>query len=173
MKNFFFVFVFFIAANVVFPQKNDTLVVSSWGNGADREVKVILENGSYRILKYFADGSLQCEVNYNLKGQLDGPEKCWFESGKPKQEGYWSNGINTGAVILWYSSGQKSFEGWYLENGTPHGSWKGWYENGQIQYEQGFSEGLKNGKLVTYNKDGGVELIQYFEKGTQLKEQGR
>lgn len=155
----------------VFSQQTDSLVLNKWENGFPKEVKILMADSSWRIQKYFFSQKLQCIINYDREGRLHGPEKCWYETGSIKQESYWQNGINYGTSILWYPSGQKSFEGGYLENGSPHGAWKGWYENGQVRYEQYYSNGTKTGKWINYKKSGGVDLIQYYENGNLVKEE--
>lgn len=171
MKPFIFVFVLSVLSKGLFSQQPDSLVLNKWDNGFPKEVRIGLTDKACRIQKYYSSGRLQSVINYNGTAKLDGAEKSWYESGVQKMEGYWKNGVNSGMMTLWYPSGQKSFEGKYLENGVPDGAWKGWYENGQIQYEQYYSNGLKTGKWISYKKDGGAGTVQYYENGLLVKEE--
>lgn len=168
------IFVFIIASvffHNLFSQSPDTIIISRWNNKFPKEVKIILDDQSYQMRKYYFSGGVQCEINYDSAARLNGPERCWFESGTKKSENYWHHGVNTRTSTYWYPNGQKSFEAKYSENGAPDGAWKGWYENGQIQYEQSFINGVKEKKWITYRKDGGVESIQHYENGIMLREE--
>lgn len=171
MRILFLQFFILLLCKGLFSQQADSLILSHWDNGVSREIKIIRSDSSYRMLKFFSSGKLQCEIHHNKAGQLNGTEKCYFENGTVKQETHWKNGINYGKFFINYPSGQKTFEGSYLEDGSPHGLWKGWYQNGQIQYEQSFSHGMKHGKWANYRKDGSLELLQYFENGLLIKEE--
>lgn len=171
MRLFGFYILFFLIQSDLHSQLSDSLVISRWSNGLPKEVKLYFKDSSFAIIKKFSSGKIQCEIQYEKSGKLNGFEKCFYENGQIKLHGQWVNGVNVGDMNLWYSSGQKSFESRYLENGKPHGLWKGWYENGQIQYEQNYSNGIKTGKWINYKKDGGVESIFIYENGILLKEE--
>ncbi len=172
MKKIFSCFLLLLFSSLLsFAQTTDSIVVSRWDNHIPKEVKKVLKDSSYEMIKYFSSGNIYSEVYYNKSGKLNGSEKIRYENGALKQESYWKNGATVGKSTMWYISRQKSFECFYSENGAPDGIWKGWYENGQIQYEQNYVNGAKHGKWISYKKDGGAISIQYYEMGILVKEE--
>ncbi|WP_245585073.1 toxin-antitoxin system YwqK family antitoxin [Psychroserpens burtonensis] len=114
-------------------------------------------HGLYK--KWFPDGTLSFEANYN-NGLQEGTAKSWWKDGKLRSEANYNNGIVNGIQLQWYKSGNL-FKQMTIVNGKEEGLQKAWRDNGKIynNYEAKNERifGLKRASLCFQLED---EIVQ-------------
>lgn len=162
MKLYFFVFFFAVTLpEALFSQ--DTLVKyfdKDWNEISNKEIAVyyrsafVDSNKTWFVNDYFMSKQIQMSGTYKSKKLKirHGYFTYYYENGKIKSEGKYSNDNQEGNWIYYYDNGEKAAEGKYFNN-KKGGIWNYWYTSGQLNY------------VETYIKRGIVSVIGYFENG--------
>lgn len=69
-----------------------------------------------------------------------------------------------GVMVIWYSNGQKQFEG-NTREGTPQGHFTQWYENGQKAHEGHYQDGEQQGLWTQWDESGRKTREIRYEAG--------
>ncbi len=128
----------------------------------------------------------------NTPGDIGSYYKEYYQTGKPKAEGWIKNGIRTGYWKFYHKNGKLSEKGhyknnlrvkyWYFyaENGIPSkeghyrngkkANWWLFYDNkGKLDYKCQLSNGIKNGYCLQYNY-GDIASASKYKNGKKLKD---
>lgn len=81
-------------------------------------------------IRYYPNGVIQTEGQYNSLNQKEGKWSSYFENGKKWLVENYTEDIKNGKIIEWYRSGDKMYEGYY-KNGIIDGNWTLWDEKGK------------------------------------------
>ncbi len=99
--------------------------------------------------KFIADihsnGSLQYLERRNEAGSPDGLSEAWRENGKKWYEQTWKDGKRHGLEIKRYPNNKK-------------------------EEETDWVDGKLHGKKTVYNLDGSILIVEYYNKGIEVKE---
>ena len=116
---------------------------------------------------FFQSGQKHVQGEYQ-KGQSHGTWTAWNETGGKTSETEFRNGNKHGKEILYHDNGQKKVQAEY-ERGKPHGRMIMWYENGQKEAEGEWRNGRPLGEPTFWNKEGHklseVEYKDYVARG--------
>ena len=55
-------------------------------------------------------------------------------------------------------------------NGEKNGKWVEFFPDGKIKWEGKYYHGILNGNIKTFNKNGGIESLEYYENGDIIEE---
>lgn len=98
----------------------------------------------------------------------------WYDSGQKQYDGYFLNGTKTGKSIDWYENGQKCTEGDYSV-GKKVGKWTSWHANGHKCYEREYIDNKLNENLIDMNHIIGEKKTgkwtSYYENGQAESEE--
>lgn len=100
---------------------------------------------------YHPSGSRAQQVQF-LHNTMTGMYLAWYEDGRVRLRGEYSQGQRVGRWLSVHRNGQKRSEGSYLA-GEPHGQWRYYYNTGQLSAEEELNHGQSVG-LRFYNPDG-------------------
>ncbi|TBN15424.1 hypothetical protein EYD46_09805 [Hyunsoonleella pacifica] len=110
--------------------------------------------------KWFANGKLQKESNYN-ENRLDDTMKVWWDNGVLASESQFVNGLKQGEQKRWFSTGQIARKTHY-NKGQEEGLQQAWLKNGEIyiNYEakNGRTFGLRKAKLCYELEDEKINM---------------
>ena len=88
------------------------------------------------------DGQLAYKGYYKEDKKV-GQHKRWYNNGQLEREENFNNqGELNGLLSSWSENGQINFERYY-KNGEREGVWKEWYENGQLKSETVYKDGYR------------------------------
>ncbi len=145
----------------------------------DGEMKRYYSNGNLESVSYYNKGLLNGQaLTYNREGvltaeenytndTLDGVVNKYYSDGKPQMTGAYKNGKYQGAWIYYDVYGNVVGSANYKE-GT--GLLKGWWPNGNIKREVNYKNNQKNGAEKSFDSDGKLIEILWFENGIQKQE---
>lgn len=107
-------------------------------NGNVESKAVYKNNINIKLMSYYENGSLHCDLNTDQNGLLEGKQTCYFESGQISELWNYCSGIYCGLQQKFYSDGSIYKKG-VITNG--------------------------NGQLVYYNVDQTILKIEKYSKG--------
>ena len=98
--------------------------------------------------RYYDSGNKESETDCRY-GLRNGKKFCWYESGNKQYEGDFIDG-DIKKSISWYENGNKSEEIEYNNSYMVNGKSISYYENGNKRYETEYINNIKNGKSIEY-----------------------
>lgn len=115
---------------------------------------------------YNDEGLILSEGIIDEAGQRNGKWKDFFENGKVKAEGQYTDNRRSG---LWkfYNSNERIEQTGSYNNGRPDGIWKWYYENGSLLREEEYYQGQRDGMYVEYSETGEIIAQGQFTDGEQ------
>lgn len=97
---------------------------------------------------YYAGGKLAEQYTYrNDKRYNDGDTKSFYEDGRPKKSGHFTDGLMDGKFLAWYPNGQLRYEENYV-NDIPQGRFLAYSEDGQLTTDDTYADG----QLIEHKK---------------------
>lgn len=123
------------------------------------------QNKLIELSTYNPEGFKTSFVAYDDKGQKQGADTFYYNSGKVKEVNYYADGALTGVVTGYYSNGTKQYEVNYT-NDKKNGLTRNYYVNGAIQSEGWYVDGQLNGDWIDYNEKGNITF-----RGTYLNDE--
>ncbi len=168
MKTSLFFIGFFFSVIFTFAQ---TKAIKSY---YDTEKKQIREE--YRVndkdstvleglYKTFYQNGKPKTVGFYTNNQATDYWEYFYQNGNLKMEGLINNFINEGHWIYYYENGHKSHEG-NMEKGKKNGYWRYYYEDGKIKTEGIIKENKNDGDWKYYYDDGGLKATANYANGT-------
>jgi len=143
------------------------------------EMKRYYSNGTLESVSYYKNGLLNGEaLTYSREGVLVGEENYtndtlngavnkYYADGKPQMTGSYKNGKYQGAWIYYDVYGNVVGSANYNEGS---GVLKGWWPNGNIKREVHYKDNLKNGAERSFDSEGNLIDVLYFENGVQKQD---
>lgn len=117
-------------------------------------------DGLYKV--YYQNGRLKT-VGYYTNNQATDYWEYFYQNGNLKSEGLINNYFQEGYWIYYYENGQKSAEG-KMEKGKKHGFWRNYYEDGTLKSEGLMARGALDGDWKYYYQDGTLKGRARFKK---------
>ncbi len=118
-------------------------------------------NGPY--YSYFQSGSPRIE-GYYIEGMPDSLWIYFYENGNKKSSGFFSGAKQMGLWDYFYESGALKASG-MLAAGQKSGYWSNYFENGNEKSSGGYFKDLKEGIWNYFFEDGTVKAQAYYEAG--------
>ena len=87
-----------------------------------------------------------------------------YESGKPKFQIGYANGIQHGITTIWWENGKPHTQQTF-QQGKQEGKSLFWFESGMKKSESEYKEGLQEGWTVFWYKSGRKRSAQFWNKG--------
>lgn len=143
----------------------------------DGEMKRYYSNGNLESVSYYKNGLLNGQaLTYNREGvlvaeenyvndTLDGPVNKYYSDGKPQMTGSYKNGLFHGVWVYYDVYGNVVGSANYNE-GT--GLLKAWWPNGNIKREVNYKNNQKNGAEKSFDSEGKLIEVLYFENGVKI-----
>lgn len=127
-----------------------------------------MEHGLWRY--WDRQGNLEEERNY-VKGVLHGEVILYYSNGKPKQKGYFKEGLQDSLFVKWHQNGVIEQQGYY-KNDRAIGDWKYFYANGYHMMEEKVEDSVayvlnfwKQDSTQTLTDGNGRTFIYYQSTG--------
>lgn len=108
---------------------------------------------------FFQEGIIVGRGITTEAGLREGPWKEYYEDGKLRAEGQYTQGRRTGMWKFYFRSGALEQEGRFNSRGRHEGEWKWYYESGKLLREETYLDGQPDGMMVEYDEAGEV-LVQ-------------
>jgi uncharacterized protein len=119
-------------------------------------------DGIYK--NYYQNGKIKT-VGFYTNNQATDYWEYFYQNGNLKMEGLILNFFNEGHWIYYFENGNKSSEG-KMEKGKKNGYWKYYYENGSAKSEGEVSDGKLNGEWLYYYEDATFKAKANYKFGT-------
>jgi len=158
----------FFSATVAFAQ---TKAIKSYYDADKKQLKeeyrvndkdsTILEG----LYKTFYQNGKPKTVGFYTNNQATDYWEYFYQNGNLKMEGLINNFINEGHWIYYYENGHKSHEG-KMEKGKKNGYWRYYFEDGKIKTEGYFKENKNDGAWKYFYDDGTLKAISTYTYGT-------
>lgn len=136
--------------------ENDKLKLAKY---FDKSAKLIStstrQNKLIELAIHNPEGFKTSVVTYNDKGQKQGANTFYYNSGQVKEISYYSDGELNGITTGYYSNGAKRYEVTYV-NDKKNGLTRNYYINGAIESEGWYADGQLNGDWIEYNEKGNI-----------------
>ena len=113
---------------------------------------------------YNDNGLLLSEGIVDESGNFNGKWKDYYETGKVKAEGQYTDSRRTGQWKF-YDENDKVEQIGYFNNGRPDGIWKWYYDNGAILREEEYFQGLRDGSYTEYSRSGEIIAQGMYSDG--------
>jgi len=110
------------------------------------------ENGEVEKSFIFRNGTLIGEGIFTDSGHKQGNWKEYFNDGKIKAIGSYTDNLREGLWKYYYKNGQLEEIGKYVA-GVPDSNWIWYHKNGKILRKEVFYNGLADGMLTEYDND--------------------
>jgi len=104
---------------------------------------------------YNDNGLLLSEGIVNESGYYNGRWKDYYQDGKVRAEGNYSESRRTGIWKFYNSAGRMEQTGSF-NNGRPDGLWRWYYENGNPLREEEYFQGRRDGLCTEYSPSGEI-----------------
>ncbi len=104
--------------------------------------------------EYYANGNVEIEYTL-LDGEIHGEFKVYYNDGKFKRIGHYSNGVENGLFKEYYKNGNIEKE-YSMLKGKLNGIFKTYYSNGQLSRTGSYSNELENGLFKEYDENGNI-----------------
>ncbi|MNX34802.1 MORN repeat variant [compost metagenome] len=116
------------------------------------------------ITKY-ENGKTKTESFIN-KNTLDSIYKEYYQNGNLKTEGFYKDcEYKTNRKGIYIAGCGVGKEKDTIQVGKKHGIWKNYYENGTLSYTANYHCNIMQGNNFSYNKDGKLETIEFYNEG--------
>src|SRR5690554_1283386 len=151
------------------------VVEYKWSNGKTKAKGALIQRGVEDGKWEFFDkaGVLQQVVTYDF-GELNGPFKNYYESGRIKEKGYFFKAKRDSSFTTYYANGNVELKGYYI-NGYKDSIWVFYHENGNKkrtgsycndQRVNEWEEWYDNGQLKQLLKyaNGEEMIVSYYDK---------
>ena len=119
--------------------------------------------------KYFPDGVLEFQINYNDEGIKHGDWKSFHKNGKLKKEGIYKNGGEEGKWVEYHENGETAIEKNY-KNDKKIGSWTWYHPNGKVSQKGQYGGYKRIGKWTFFDPAGKLMKEEFYENGKLLME---
>jgi uncharacterized protein len=120
------------------------------------------------VTEFDEDGNILAEGEY-FEGQKEGP---WFYNiNKRRIEGIYSMGARNGMWKHFFSNGQLSFEGQFIDD-NPNGRHVYYYDTGIRKDEENYVMGRKEGNWTRFNEDGTPLLVITYSNNREIHYDG-
>lgn len=114
--------------------------------------------------EYFESGKPKTKGFYT-NGKAIGTWQYFYESGMPKATGEWTGQEPSGVWTYFYENGAVSSKG-TMQGGKKTGKWGYFYESGQMKYEGIFQEGMRQGVWEYFFEDGTAKATATYVNDT-------
>lgn len=105
-------------------------------------------------------------------GLREGPWKEYYEDGKLRAEGNYSNGVRTGGWKFYFRSGALEQEGRFNQKGRHEGEWKWYYESGKLLRIENYLDGVPDGPMTEFSENEEIivqgEYLDGLEDGSWM-----
>lgn len=113
------------------------------------------ENGEVEKSFIFRNGILVGDGIFTDSGKKEGLWKEYFNDGKLKAFGDYSNNLKNGIWKYYYKNGQLEEIGKFIDN-KPDSIWQWYYSDGKLLRTENFYNGLPDGMLSEFDKNGSI-----------------
>ncbi|MEM7032886.1 MAG: hypothetical protein AAF629_25275 [Chloroflexota bacterium] len=104
-----------------------------------------------------------------------GPWIMYYANGNKRSEGTYDEGIKVGEWRLYHKNGTLSSEATFV-NGKYTGYYCSYHDNGE-KFREGYynaytgksSDGTKDGEWTQYDRDGNIEHVNVYKRGSKVK----
>lgn len=129
-------------------------------NYSQEKYVVKYQNGKTKIEGYIKDNT------------LDSIYKEYYENGNLKAEGFYKNcEYKTNRKGIYIAGCGVGKDKDTITTGKRHGTWKNYYENGDLNYTANFHCNIQQGNFYSYNKEGKLETIEFYNEGKLMYSQ--
>lgn len=129
-------------------------------NYSQEKYVVKYQNGKTKIEGYIKDNT------------LDSIYKEYYENGNLKAEGFYKNcEYKTNRKGIYIAGCGVGKDKDTITTGKRHGTWKNYYENGDLSYTANFHCNIQQGNFYSYNKEGKLETIEFYNEGKLMYSQ--
>jgi len=133
-----------------------------YNNQSGTQINAMGNNdGLPNVVNYSYDGIKESHVSYNKKGDFDGPDTLFYQSGKIKEINMYKDGELNGYAVSYYLNGNKKNEG-IMKDGKNDGLYTSYYVNGKIQSEGWVVDGDDQGEWRYYDELGKLSSKLYY-----------
>lgn len=116
------------------------------------------------IVTYTDAGVKKAHINYDTKGNVNGPDTIFYPSGKIDQISQFKNGDRNGDMISYYVNGKKKSEV-NMTDDKQDGYYISYYTNGQTETEGWIKDGEYQGQWISYDELGKITSKLYYQDG--------
>lgn len=125
--------------------------------------KHVAYGDSLLIMNYFESGQIK-DSFWNVKEQVEGIVKVWYEDGKVEKYLNYKNGLKDGLCIWYFRNGQIDVKRYY-RNDTMNGPSTEYFENSVIRLDVPFKNGEKDGLEISYHENGNLHGNVNWKEG--------
>ena len=118
--------------------------------------------------EYYTNGNLKAEYERNERGEKEGYELLYYESGVLRAEYHYKAGKLDGVTKEYYENGNLVAEGNY-RNGMLEGLSRIYYESGKLKAESSYKNDALDGLCKMYYESGQVKAEYYYRDGSLEK----
>ena len=118
--------------------------------------------------EYYTNGNLKAEYERNERGEKEGYELLYYESGVLKAEYHYKADKLHGVTKEYYENGNLVAEGNY-RNGMLEGLSRIYYESGKLKAESSYKNDALDGLCKMYYESGQVKAEYYYRDGSLEK----
>ena len=118
--------------------------------------------------EYYTNGNLKAEYERNERGEKEGYELLYYESGVLRAEYHYKAGKLHGVTKEYYENGNLVAEGNY-RNGMLEGLSRIYYESGKLKAESSYKNDALDGLCKMYYESGQVKAEYYYRDGSLEK----
>ena len=118
--------------------------------------------------EYYTNGNLKAKYERNERGEKEGYELLYYESGVLKAEYHYKAGKLHGVTKEYYENGNLVAEGNY-RNGMLEGLSRIYYESGKLKAESSYKNDALDGLCKMYYESGQVKAEYYYRDGSLEK----
>lgn len=136
----------------------------------------IVEEGQYdkgkregQWINYYCNGNKKSVLSYK-NGIPSGKLELFDTTGKMVEEGTWQNNRWVGEYKSYYPSGKLQYAFLFNEKGKRQGLQKFYYENGNVATETDFNDGFEDGIYKEYDNNGKLKTGKIYRKGKIVSE---
>lgn len=144
------------------PGAATEVVLTSYPNGAKREVEYYLNGGLVGFRLWYENGQIDFERTYQ-GGKMHGPERMWHENGKLHHETRYVHGKEHGLARQWNEDGELvcSYD---MDHGTGVDLW---WALGTLSEERHYRDGCLDGYERWWKQDGASVWQEHHFKQNQ------
>ena len=118
--------------------------------------------------EYYTNGNLKAEYERNERGEKEGYELLYYESGVLRAEYHYKADKLDGVTKEYYENGNLVAEGNY-RNGMLEGLSRIYYESGKLKAESSYKNDALDGLCKMYYESGQVKAEYYYRDGSLEK----
>lgn len=143
-------------------------VVGSYKNGVAEGIRrEYAQDGKIKNAFFFEKGNITGEGIVDEKGLRQGFWKEYYDNGKLRSEGIYTNNVKTGDWKFYTENAIIKQVGKFNKNGFQTGEWKWYYENGKIQKTENFENGVLQGLMEEYDEKEVLIAKGNYEEGNE------